>query len=109
MVALHHPFHDREHLLRARDVDDLQVGDGIEGCAVVVAHMRRAVRARLEVGGRCEECDVEPVPLAQPSVLCAHGLQTLLVAHCDPPHHLPIEERTEGAAPRVVAQRRKRL
>src|SRR5262245_22368770 len=57
-VAFHDPRHYGQHLLWTRDVDDLQMADGIKGHAVVVAHMRSAIRSRLEIGGGSKERQV---------------------------------------------------
>ena len=51
------------------------------------------------------DIQVQTVAGAQPAILCFHRLQPLLVPNRDAPHHLPVEERTESAAPRVIAER----
>ena len=108
-IAGHHPLHQREHLLRARDVDDLQMRDRIERQIVVVAHVRRAVGARFEVRGGGEHREVEAVPFAEPAVRRGHRLHALLMADCDAAQHLPVVERAERADPGVAAERGKRL
>src|SRR5580658_8642404 len=63
-IPLHNPLHDGEHLLRAGDIDDLQLGDRIEGRTVVVAHVGGAVGAGLEVCRSSKESQIEAMAFA---------------------------------------------
>ncbi len=83
--------------------------DAVEDGDIVVAHVGGAVGARLEIRGRGEESEVEAVAFAEPAIARFHCLQPLLMAHRDAAQHLPIEERTEGADPGVVAESGERL
>ncbi len=80
------------------------MGDGVEDDRIVVAHVRRAVGASLEVGGRGQHREVEAVSLAEPAGGGAHGLEPFLVTDGDAPKHLPVEERAERANPGLVAE-----
>src|SRR5271156_3569017 len=104
-IPFHNPLHDGEHLLRAGDIDDLQLGDRIERRAVVVAHMRGAVGAGFEVCRGGKEGEVEAMAFAQPTVGRIDRFLPLLGSDGNATQYLPIEERTEGAHPRVITQR----
>src|ERR1035441_4580161 len=83
--------------------------DRIKGGVVVVAHMSRAIGARLKVRRSGQEGDVQSMSLTQPSSFRFHRFESLLLTDSDAPQYLPVEERAERAAPYVGAQRRERL
>src|ERR1700677_904902 len=108
-ISFHNPLHDGEHLLRAGDIDDLQLGNRIERRAVVVAHVGGAVGAGFEVCRGGKESQIETMAWAQPTVSRIDGFLPLLGSDSNAAQHLPIEEGTEGAHPRVITQRSERL
>lgn len=105
-VSLHDPFHDREHLLRATHIDNLQMSDAVEHGDVVVAHVRRAVSPGFKIGSRRKHSQVQAMALAQPSLQRPDGFQAFLVPDRDAAQNLSIEKRAERADPRVVTQGR---
>src|SRR5665213_44591 len=106
-VAFHNPFHDGEHLLRAGNINDLQVADGVKCSDVVVAHVGGAVRTCLKICCGGQECNIQSVAFTEPTIARGHRFQPLLLANGDPPQDLPIEERAECADPNIASERGK--
>src|SRR5665213_2244530 len=81
-VAFHNPFHDGEHLLRAGNINDLQVADGVKCSDVVVAHVGGAVRTCLKICCGGQECNIQSVAFTEPTSIMLASATPTFSARC---------------------------